>query len=191
MENLTQPQITNGRIRCSVLSLVLATSIVTGVVSSVWELHGVLTEHANPVMGEEKDNFSFLISVLIANVGAVALAGSGILTFGVGTLLLAPVVAANLGILLGAGQAWLSPEAFLYGLAIHGAGEALAVILGTAAGVHPILRLLPGFRDRTVEERLIARYIRATSETVPYLVLVAAVLIISALWETFVSSTLV
>lgn len=186
---ITSPQVTY-RQRCTAVALFLAVVLVGGIAGTTWGLHGVLTEHTAPVPPDEHNNLAFLVSVLMANAGAVALAASGILTFGIGTLSLAPIVAANVGILMGSGQEWLSPEAFRYGLAVHGLGEAVAVTLGTAAGLHPILRMLPGLRDRSLDVGPISRYIHAVAETIPYLGGAAVILMASALWETFVSATL-
>lgn len=181
---------TNRR-RCTTVAVTVAMLIVGSVIATTWNLHGVITRNMGPEAARGSHDLAFLGRVILANGSAVCLAASGILTVGVGTLVMAPVVAANLGILMGAGQEWLSPEAFQFGLALHGTGEAMAITFGTAAGIYPVLRMIPGLRDCSFEGSLVPRYTRAVTEAAPLVFAAGAIVLAAALWETFISVSLV
>lgn len=151
-----------------------------------WDLHGVITDHA--VRGEAPARgWALFGQIVAANLAAVALCASGILTLGIGTAVLAPVVAANLAILLSAGRQWLSPHEWAWGLAVHGTGEALAVLLGAVMGLYPLVRALTQYFWAPRSTPFPVLYFRATAETLWIGVAIVAVVLAAAGWETLVS----
>ncbi|MCJ8504120.1 hypothetical protein MRU69_04465 [Kocuria flava] len=151
-----------------------------------WELHGVLADHA--VRGDAPARgWAFFGRIVAANLAAVALCASGLLTFGVGTLLLAPVVAAQLAILLATGRQWLSPHEWAWGLAVHGTGEVLAVLLGAVMGLYPLVRALSQRAGTPEPAPFLVLYARATAETLRIGVAILVVVLAAAAWETLVS----
>lgn len=172
------------------VSFAASALMLGGIAWATFGLHGVITEHASPGP-PPATGLGLFLRIIVANVGAVAMAATGIATAGVGSLLLAPVVAANLSILFATGQVWLTHEQFTRGLAIHGGGEVVAVLLGCAAGLHPAMRVLTAPAEHRRDVGRVRLYVGGIAETVPLLVLAVVVILAAAAWEVLVSLPLV
>ncbi|OLT16832.1 hypothetical protein BJF80_05900 [Serinicoccus sp. CUA-874] len=168
------------------VSLAVSVLVLGAIAGATYDLHGVITDHAEPGP-PPSTGVRFFGQIVLANAGAVALVATGILTAGFGSLILGPVVAANLSILVATGRHWLTTEQFLGGLAIHGTGEALAVLLGMMAGLHPAVRVLTAPRERRTIRSYLRLYLTGIAETVPLLAVALVVIVAAATWETLVS----
>lgn len=168
------------------VSLAVSALVLGAMAGATYDLHGVITDHAQPGP-PPATGLRFFGQIVLANLGAVALVATGILTAGLGSLILGPVVAANLSILVATGRQWLTTEQFLGGLAIHGTGEALAVLFGTIAGLHPVVRVLTAPRERRTTQGVLRLYLTGIAETVPLLAVAVVVILAAATWETLVS----
>lgn len=182
-----RPHVKDRRALAYQLSLLTGLVLVVGMGAVTWGRHGVLGLTQAPA-SPAQPSWGLFWSIVLANAVAVSISASGLLTAGVGTVLMGPVVSAHIAILLATGQSLLSPRAFGWGLAIHGGGEAVAVGLGCAAGFYPLLRtLLKGGHQRA---GVAARYRDGVAEALPLLLAAYAVVLAAAAWETLVSTRL-
>ena len=172
------------------LSFAVSAVILGAIAVATHDLHGVITDHAAPGP-PPASGVALFVQIVTANLGAVALVSTGILTAGLGSLVLGPVVAANLSILFATGHQWLTQEQLMHGLVVHGTGEAIAVLLGCTAGLHPIVRVLTAPGPRRREAGPVRLYLHGIAETIPLLLTaVGVILAAAATWETVVSLSL-